>query len=451
MFSGRDLIKLLIPMILSSILSLMVGTADSMMVARAGEAAVSGVSLVGAVDNVIMIAFTAMVTGGSVCVSHALGSGDKKACCECAKQLIYVATGIALAITVIASVFRAPLLDILYGSAADDVIKNANSYMRIIVLSFPLLAYNNSGYALLRTMGDTLTSLKLSLLMNVLNIVGNAILIIGCGLGVTGAALATFTARMVNSVIITVILHNRKRPVHVENMLRYRPDRDIIRRIMGIGIPHGIENSMVQLGRLFTQTLVSTMGTAGIAANSVASTISNYLWVIGGTISNASITVVGRCYGAKKYDEAKYYAKKLLSWNYMSVWFVAIMSSLLGRQIIGIYSLSTEAATLAYKIILFHGVVAMLMHPLAYNLPSIFKAAGDSRFSMYISVPAMWVVRIGFAYLLAPESITVFGLTIPCAGMGIMGVWVAMSANWLVRAVFFTMRFVRGTWLKAKN
>ena len=141
----------------------------------------------------------------------------------------------------------------------------------------------------------------------------------------------------------------------------------------------------------------------------------------------------------------------MLSWNYIAVWFVAIMSSLLGRQIIGIYSLSEEAAELAYKIILFHGVVAMLMHPLAYNLPSIFKAAGDSRFSMYISVPAMWIVRIGFAYLLAPESITVFGLPIPCAGMGIMGVWVAMSANWLVRVIFYTTRFVRGTWLKAKN
>ena len=448
MFSRHDLFKLLIPMILSAVLSIAVGTADSMMVARAGEAAVSGVSLVAELDALLVIAFSAMVTGGSVCVAHALGRGDKKACCESAKQLIYVATGIALAITVPVVIFRAPLLELLYGSASDDVMYNANSYLRIMALGFPLLAYNNSGFAILRTMGDTVTSLKLSIMENILNVAGNALLIIGFDMGAAGAALSTIAARSVTTVVITLIMLNRKRAVHIENIFRYRPDRDIIRRIMRIGVPHGIESSMFQFGRLFTQVLISTMGTAGIAANSVANTLANYLWVVSSTIANASITVVGRCYGAKEFVQAKHYANKLLRWEYIAMIGMSAVSVLFGRQIIGIYSLSAEAAKLAFELTLFHCVVTCLIRPLAFNLPSVFKAAGDSRFSMAVSSTAMWLVRIGGAYLLAPEQITVFGLTIPCAGMGIMGVWVAMAGDWVLRSVFFTTRFVRGTWLK---
>lgn len=450
MFSNRELLRLLIPMILSSVLSIMVGTADSMMVAQAGEAAVSGVSLVGELDALLVIAFSAMVTGGSVCVSHALGSGDKKASCECAKQLIYVATGIALLITVPASIFRAPLLKTLYGSASDEVMYNANRYMRIMVLGFPLLAYNNSGFAILRTMGDTLTSLKLSILTNVLNIAGNAILILGCGMGAAGAALATVAARSVTSLIITFILHDRRRPVHVEKMLSYRPDKAVIRRIMGIGVPHGIESCMHQIGRLFTQVLISTMGTAGIAANSVGNTIANYLWVIGGAVSNASLTVVGRCYGAKEFGQAKKYAKKLLLWEYIAMWIMSALSILLGRQIISVYSLSAEAAAMAFELTVFHCIITSLVRPLAFNLSSVFKAAGDSRYSMVVSSATMWVVRIGFAYLLAPETVNIFGLSFPGAGMGIMGVWVAMGADWVVRAALFTRRYIKGTWLRQK-
>lgn len=448
MFSRRDLFRLLIPMILSALLSITVGTADSMMVARAGEAAVSGVSLVGELDALLVIAFSAMVTGGSVCVSHALGGGDKKASCECAKQLIWFATGISVVIMLLVGIFREQLLNALYGSASAEVLFNANSYMRIMVLNFPLIAYNNSCFAILRTTGDTITSLKLSILENALNIAGNAILIMGCGMGAAGAALATLLARSVTTLIITVIILDRRRDVHIEKLLVYRPDRDIIRRIMGIGVPHGIESSMFQFGRVCTQVLVATMGTAGIAANSVANTLANYLWLTSSAVCNASLTVVGRCYGAREYGQAKRYAWMLLRWEYIAMIGVSALMVVFGKPVIGIYGLSDEAAQLAFRLTVFHCLITSLVRPLAFNLPSVFKAAGDSKFSMVVSSTTMWAVRIGFAYLLAPEAFTVFGVTIPGAGMGIMGVWVAMGADWVVRAAFFAVRFIRGTWLR---
>lgn len=450
MFSRRDLLKLILPMMLQEVLGIMIGTVDSMMVSSAGEAAISGVSLVAGLDALLCVAFSAMVTGGSVCISHALGSGDKKFSRECVKQLVYVATGVALVITVVVSIFRVPILDFLYGSAEADVLTSANSYMRIMALNFPLIAYNNSGFAIFRTMGDTVTGLKLSVLENVLNVIGDAIFIIGFDMGATGAALASLIARAANTVIITVMLRDKSKDLYIEKMLRYRPDMKIIRSILRIGVPNGIENSMFQFGTVVTRALVSTMGTASIAANSVASTLTSFLSYPCAAIDNATLIVIGRCCGAGEYKQAKKYSWKLLLLEYVCVWGMSILLLALSRPIIGVYGLSENSASITTKMLVLYCGVCCLTRPLAFYLTSVFRGAGESRFSMCVSSLSMWVIRVGLAYVLAPETVDVFGLSFPGAGMGIMGVWVALGADNVVRAVFFTCRYIKGKWLKQK-
>lgn len=451
LFSNRDLFKLILPMIIQQVLTITVGTVDSIMVASAGEAAVSGVSLVGSLDALLVIVFASLVTGGTVAVSHALGEGNGRFSRECAKQLIYVSTGIALLIAVIVGFFRAPILSALYGSAEPSVLEHANGYMGLIVASFPFLAIYSSGDAIFRTMGDTVTGMWLSFATNILNVIGNAIFIYGMNMGAAGAALSTLIARAAGALVFMVMLRSRKRTIYIEKMFHYKPDPAIIKKMLRIGVPHGIENSMFQIGRLATQILISGMGTAGIAANSVANTLANYLYLPAAAISNATITVVGRCYGARELDQAKKYSRILLWWTYLCMWAVSLLLFGFGRPIIGIYHLSEEGARIAMELTVFHCVITSLVRPLAFSLPSVFKAAGDVKYSMVVSTFSMWIVRVALAYPLSLERVQIFGLSLPGFDMGIMGVWVAMGADWVVRALLYTVRFVRGTWLKERE
>jgi len=435
-------------MIIQQVLSITVGTVDSMMVASAGEAAVSGVSLVGTLDALLVLMFSSMVTGGTVAVSHALGNGDKTFSRECAKQLIYVSTFIALVIAVAVGLFRMPLLTLLYGSAEASVLESANAYLGILLLSFPVLAIYNSGVAIFRTMGDTMTGLWLSLIANVLNVGGNALFIYGMHMGAAGAAASTLIARAVCAVVIMIMLRNRSRDIYIDRMFHYRPDFAVIRRILRIGVPHGIESSMFQFGRLATQMLISSMGTAAIAANSVANTLANYLYMPAASISNAAITVVGRCYGAKELEQSKKYARILLLWTYICMWAMSLVLFVFAKPIIGLYNLSDMGAKIALDLTIFHCIATSLIRPLAFTLPSIFKATGDAKYSMAVSTAAMWTIRVGSAYILSLESVNILGMTVPGLGLGIMGVWVAMVADWVLRAVLYTIRFVKGTWLR---
>ena len=448
LFSKRELFRMVLPMMIQQVLAITVSTADSIMVASAGEAAVAGVALVGMLDSLLVITFSSLVTGGAVTVSHALGGGDRSLARECAKQLIYITCAIALTVAALAGVFRKPLLNILYGGAEANVLANANSYLGIVVLSFPFLALYSSGAAVFRTMGDTMTDLRFSLLANIINVAGNALFIYGFHLGAAGAALSTLIARAVVAVAVIWKLHDRSRMIWIERLLCYRPNSEIIRKMLRIGVPHGIESSMFQFGRLATQVLISGLGTAAIAANSVALTLANYLYMPSNAIGNAVITVVGRSYGAGEVEQSKKYARLFLFWEYLCMWAMSLFLFALGRPIIGVYHLSAEGTQIAMQLTIFHCICVSLIRPLGFNLPSVFKATGDTRFTMVVSTLSMWIVRVGFSYVFSLDTVQLFGFSFPGFGMGIMGVWVAMAGDWVVRATLYTTRFLKDTWLK---
>ena len=452
LFSKRDLFHIILPLILQQILAITIGTADSMMVAYAGEAAVSGVSLVNTLDTLLVLVFTSLVSGGSVVVSQALGRKDYEGARASAKQLLYATTGIAVLLTVIVLILRRPLLSLLFGAVEADVMQSAEGYFFFVALSFPLLAIDSANAACFRAMGNSLVSLLVSLMMNLINVGGNALFILVLGWGAVGAAVATLLARLIGATVLTILLHNKKHVVHLEKLLQYKPDFKVIRSILHIGVPNGIENGMFQFGKLLTQTLISTMPTAAIAANAVANTLANIQYMTGSAFSTTMITVVGRCVGAEEKRQAKRYAGLLIKLGYLSLFIMAIVTVLFAKPLIAVYDLAPESSALAHRLILYHSICAILMWPIAFILPNAFRAASDVHFPLVVSMFSMWTFRVALSYLFAPESTEILGLfSLPGLGMGVMGVWVAMTVDWAFRAALFLWRFLRGTWLNVKK
>lgn len=449
LFSQSKFIKIIIPLFLQQILTVAVGTIDTMMVSYAGEAAVSGVSLVNALDALLVIFFTALVGGGAVVVAQALGAKNTNDVNEAAKQLLYIVTAMATALTIIVLIFRQPLLSLLFGEAEADVMKSASEYFFYIALSFPILAINESIFACFRSSGNTLVSLIVSLIINILNIGCNTLLIMGLDMGAAGAAIATTLARLVGMVILLIMIHQKKHPVHIERLFHYRPNFNIIKSILHIGVPNGIENCMFQFGRLLTQTLISTMGTAVIAANAVALSICNFQYLTGNTCSTTMITVVGQCIGAKQERQAKYYSRVILAFNYALIWIVILFTLIFLNPLVSTYGLSEQSASLSKQLIIYHSIFAAAIWPIGFMLPSAFRAARDVRFSMIVSMISMWTFRVASGYVMALETVSVFGLfSFPGLGLGIMGVWIAMTVDWVFRVSFYLYRYLSNKWLK---
>lgn len=448
LFSRRDLIRIVLPLALQGILSVAIGMVDSMMVSNKGEAAFAGVSLVGSLDTVLITLFGALTSGGSVVLAQAMGRKDRDHACNAAKQLVYAASIAAALITAVVLIFRVPLLNLLFGDVEAGVMANALSYFTIVSLSFPLLAIEYSITATFRAEGDSITTLKTSIFMNLLNIIGNAILIYGADLGAAGAALATLFSRLIGASILLVLAHDKKRYIHVERIFSYRPDFAIIKAILRIGIPNGIENSMFQFGRLMTTSLVSSLGTVAIAANAAALSLANFQYTVGGAVQNTMVAVVGRCVGAREGDQAKHYVRSLLKSSYLMIAATDLLLCLFSTPLLSLFGLTPDSSDLARFLLIYHSIVSIVLWPSGFCLPPAFRAANDVMFTMVVSTFSMWAFRVAAAYVLALETVSIFGLiTIPGMGLGLMGVWYAMTLDWIFRVSMFLWRLFSGRWL----
>ena len=448
LFTRKDIAKIVLPLFLQNLLAIAIGMVDSMMVSNKGEDAFAGVSLVNSLDTVLVTLFSALTAGGSVVLAQAMGRKDREHACEAAKQMLYITTIAAAIISAAVLILRRPLLHLLFGEVEESVMHSALAYFFFIAISFPFLAIENSVGATLRAQGDSMTSLKISLLMNLLNIGGNALLIYVIDLGAAGAAIATLFSRMVGAIIKIFIVLGKKRYIHVERLFHYRPNGSIIKAILRIGVPNGIENTMFQFGRLMTSSLVSSLGTVAIAANAAALSLANLQYTTGGAIQTTMVPVVGRCVGAAEQKQAKRYAWSLLGIAYAAILIVVGLMCIFVRPLLGLYGLPEESSEVARQLLLYHSVISVVIWPVAFCLPPAFRAAGDVRFSMVISTFSMWSFRVALGYVLALETVSVFGLfAFPGANMGVMGVWVAMTVDWVFRTVLFFFRFITGKWL----
>ena len=436
LFSRKELTFIIFPLLIEQLLSVTVGMFDSMMVASLGEAAVSGVSLVASVNLLLNVIFTALATGGSVVCSQLLGRKDYKEAKDTAKQLCYLALITSAVIMALALVLRKPLLSAFFGKVDADVMANAKEYFLITALCYPFIALNCSCSAIFRAIGNTKTVLYVSFGINSVNIVGNAILIYFFHLGVDGAAIATLVSTAIGTVVNMVLSCNPKSLIYLEKIFNYRPSFPIIRRILRIGVPSSIETGMFQFGKLLMQSIVSSLGTASIAANVAGGQLTSLEDALGSAMGLAMITVVGRCIGAGEEKQAKAYAKKLVCVGYAVLTFMALLLTLLAKPLIGLYNLSDEAGGLAFGLVLLYNLMTAVFWTPAFILPYVFRAASDVRYTTGVSMLTMWLCRVALGYIL-----------VLWFDLGLLGVWLGMFADWIARTVFFTVRFFSGRWL----
>ena len=439
MFDSAQLRQLIYPLIIEQVLAITVGMVDTIMISYAGEAAMSGVSLVDMINNLLISIFAAIATGGAVVISQYLGSRDKDNASRAASQLVTVATVIAVGFMILSVLGNRFILTLLFGSIEADVMESASIYFLISAWSYPFLAVFNACAAIYRSMGNAKISMQISAGMNLFNAVGNAILIFGFSMGAAGAALSTFAARVLGAITILVLATGSANEVRVKYRELLRWEKGMVKRILHIAIPSGVENGLFQLGRVLVVIIIALFGTAQIAANAVANTLDSMGCIAGQAMNLAMITVVGQCMGAGDKEQAVYYTKRLWKLTYMITMVVNAIILLGLPLILKCFSLSPEAYRYAYILVMIHDGMAIFLWPTAFTMPNALRAAGDVKFCMFISIFSMVVFRILFSVILG------IGL-----GWGAIGVWVAMVFDWIFRSSLFVWRFVQGKWLEYK-
>jgi len=435
MFSSKQLKKLILPLIVEQILAMTVGMADTMMISQAGEAAVSGVALVDMVNYLVITLLSALATGGAVIVAQYLGNKDRQNANRAAGQVTMVSALFSTGLTALCLIFCRPLLGLLFGSVEPLVMGAAVTYFWISALSFPFLGLYNSAAALFRSMEKTKITMYVSLLMNVINVAGNAIGIFVFRAGVAGVAVPTLISRAVAAVTMLWLSRNRANTVWVEKRQIFAWDSGMIRRILRIAVPNSLENGLFALGKVLVTSIVAQFGTAQIAANGVANSIDMIAIVVVNAINLAIVTVVGQCVGANDYDQASFYTKKLMKISYLATGVLNVAVAAALPFLLNLYSLSEEARHFSLILVLMHNVLAFALHPTSFVLANGLRAAGDAKYTMYVGIGSMLVFRLGSAWL--------FGIALQ---MGIIGVWIAMGTDWLCRSVFFLLRFKGGKW-----
>ena len=438
LFTGKQLRALILPLIVEQFLGIFVGMADTMMVASAGEAAVSGVSLVDSLNVLLIVLFVALTTGGSVIISQHLGAKSYSDALKSAQQLLLSTTSLSLLMTAIALLGNYWLLHFIFGNIAPDVMGHARIYFFILAFSYPFLAIYNSCAAIFRAMGNSKISMTASLVMNLLNVCGNALLVFCFHMGASGVAISSLISRMFAAAFLLLML---RRPDQLITLKTYslQFDTGIIRKLLYIGVPSSIETSIFQIGKLLVLSVVAGFGTSATTANAVSNSLSQFALIPAAAIGTAMITISGQCIGAGAYDLAVSYTKKLLLLSHGILAATNLIMFFACPYLLPLYSLTPETLQTATLLIRVHSIGAIFFYPESFMLTNTLRAAADVKYPMVVSILSMWIWRVGFSYILGIYF-----------HMGVLGVWVAMLSDWLCRSICFGLRFRSGVW-KTKN
>lgn len=443
-FTNHDLKVLIIPLFLEQLLEVLVGVSDTFMVSYAGEAAVSGVSLVNMFNTVFVYLFSALAAGGAVVVSQYIGSRDEENGSLSAGQLVMIAAVFSVAVMIFSLALNRQLLRLLFGEVDRDVMAACVTYLQISAYSYPAIAVYNAGAAVYRSLGKTSVTMNISLAANGINIVGNAVGVFVLHAGVAGVAYPSLIARAFSAVTILFLCFRRHAgqqaseksaavSLRWKNIFRW--DGGMVRRILGIAVPNGIENGLFQLTKVALSSITALFGTVQIAANGVAQSFWSVAALMGTALGLAFVTVIGQCMGAEDTDAAEYYMKKLLRITFLAsiLWNALVL--LAAPLVLKGYALSAEAARLVVVLVIIHNIFNALFYPLSGALANGLRAAGDVKYTMYVSIFSTIGCRVVFSIL--------FGIWL---GLGVIGIAFAMCLDWMIRAAFFWIRFRRGKW-----
>lgn len=435
MFTRREIRRLLIPLVIEQFLSYLVGLADSVMVATAGNAAVSAVSLVDSISVLMVNIFSALAAGGAIVVGQYLGLRAQEQARKAGQQLLMALLTLSLLVTALLMIFEGDILRLLFGKSEWAVQENCRIYYHIVMQSIPFIALYNAAAALYRAVGNSRVSMRISMLMNGINIAGNAVLIYGFRVGVAGVAIPTLISRGVAMVIMLLLVFRRSFTLSVMAAGRYRFEKRTMGQILSMGIPNGVENGMFQLGKIVLFSLVSTLPTASIAANAIGNTMTSLQCVVGASVNLGIVAVVSRCAGAGDYPQARWYIRYMVKIIYVgnAVVNIPIIAGI--PLILRAYGAVGETVRLAGAIMLIHDAAVMLFWPMAFSMNTGMRAAGDARFTMVIAVVSMWLCRVGLGYYFVLFCST-----------GVLGIWYAWIIDWFFRIAFFIPRYRSRKW-----
>lgn len=436
LFSNTRLIRLIIPLVIEQGLTILVGMADGVMVASVGEAAISGVSLVDMIAAVILVLFAALATGGAVVTSQFLGARNMEKAQRSAGQLILMAVSLGVLIMVPCLLLSEQLLMLCFGAIAPDVKAAGLIYLRITAFSFPFLALYNAGAAIYRSVGNSKVSMEASMLMNVINVVGNAFCIFVLKWGVVGVAVPTLISRMAAGIYMMVKCANPGLQLRPTRKGLTTIDQQMMGSILKIGVPSACENCFFSLGRLIVASMITLFGTSQVSANAVAGNIDRVGIIIGQAMGLAMVTVVGQCIGARDTEQAKYYTGKLLGWTYLAQGLTNVLIVIFVGNLVDFYSaLAPETRALAMRLSTIHASLAILFWPVSFVLPNALRAANDVKYTMWVGIFSMLACRIIGSWVLCVHF-----------GWGATGVWIAMVIDWVCRTSFFVPRVLSGKW-----
>lgn len=438
-FTNKMLRNLLVPVIFEQVLNSLMGTVDTMMVSNVGSAAISAVSLVDSINVLVIQAFSALAAGGAIICSQYIGQKNHEMANKSARQVLFIITAISVAVTALCLIFRMPLLQLIFGKVEADVMTASRVYFFYTALSFPFIALYDAGASIFRSQGNTRGPMIVSVISNGINIGGNAILIWVFHMGVAGAAIATLASRVFCAVVVLWQLRLDRQPIVVKDYYQIRPDGKMIGRILSLGIPSGVENSMFQLGKLSIQSSVSTLGTTAIAAQAMTNILENLNGIAAIGVGIGLMTVVGQCLGAGRKDEAVYYIKKLCVLAEIVIIVSCLLVFALTIPITKLGGMEPESAKMCFHMVTWITIVKPIVWVMGFVPAYGLRAAGDVKFSMITSCTTMWVFRFCLCVYL-----------IRFQGFGPMAVWIGMFTDWTIRGIIFGIRFHSRKWLTHK-
>lgn len=438
-FSNKYILAFLLPVIFEQLMVAGLTMADTFMVSTLGETAVAGVALVSRIDNFAKQFFIALGQGGTVVLSQYIGASDNFNAKKSLKDNIRIVVGIGILIMLIMVFFKNGVLNLLFGGAEKEVLHFSSKYFTVTAFSYPFVALYYVCSATFRAMGESRLPFYSSIAMMLLNLVLKYIFIFHMNLGVMGAALSTLVAMAVVGIVLVVMLHSHHNKVSLSGLFRFDFDGKMAGRILSVSVPNGIEQGMFQLGALLIAGLVSGLGAASIAADHYARTISPLVHCIGGAFNAVTIVIVGQCMGAGKPDEATFYVKHLLKIDYIITTTVAVLFMIFLKPLIALFGGSAEAQNLAIQIMILYSICSCFLYPSSFALASALRGAGDTKFVMVVATLSMFLFRIGAAYIF----VYVFKF-------GVIGAWVAMVSDWIIRSAVFFIRYRHGKWKQNK-
>lgn len=435
MFTNKQLKDMIVPLIAEQFLVMLVGLADTFVVSYAGEAAVSGVSLVNSFNTIFLFLFTALASGGAVVVSQYIGRKNTDKASEAVSQLLMVSVLFSAAVSVLILIFNQGIIRAIFGQVEPEVEEACVTYLRISAYSYPALAVYNAGAALYRSVGKTSTTMKISIIANVINVAGNLIGVFVLHAGVAGVAYPSLISRVFSAVVITLLCFRDQEGVRYRWRQILSWKSELLKTIMGIAVPNGLESGIFQLVKVGLSSIVALFGTSQIAANGIAQSIWSVASLVSVAMDAVFITVIGQCMGAGDTLQAEGYFKKLmkltvgisLAWNGLI--------ALLTPWIAGAYAVSEETRQYVLYLVLIHNLGNSILFPFADPLGKGLRAAGDVKYTVVVSL----FTTIGVRLLLS----LLFGIVLQ---MGVIGIAVAMFMDWLVRAILFWIRFRKGKW-----